>query len=142
MKAYFMLLATLNLLLIPKLEEIYTYIVFYFTYLPQLVEHIRRRNLWMEITSFFIILIIFSLYNLLQMNSYWSRGAVCNCKRCCRFDFLLYHTINSLFWFLALAIIQGVVLSFATQHGMSQEFGGKWRTECLDTRSPLPTLLY
>ena len=32
-------------------------------------------------------------------------------------------------------------LSSATQHAMPPEIGGKWATECLNTRFPLPTLL-
>ena len=33
-------------------------------------------------------------------------------------------------------------LSFATQNVMPPELGGKWGTECLNTKFPLPTLLY
>ena len=31
-------------------------------------------------------------------------------------------------------------LSFATQHAVPPELGGKWGTECLNTRFPLSTL--
>ena len=34
-----------------------------------------------------------------------------------------------------------VALSSATQHAMPPELDGKWGTECLNTRFPLPTLL-
>ena len=33
-------------------------------------------------------------------------------------------------------------LTSATQHAMPLEFGRKWGTGCLNTRLPLPTLLY
>ena len=36
---------------------------------------------------------------------------------------------------------ESAALSFATQHEMPSENGGKWGTECLNTRFPLPTLL-
>ena len=32
-------------------------------------------------------------------------------------------------------------LSSATQNAMPPELGGKWGTECLNTRFPLPTML-
>ena len=45
--------------------------------------------------------------------------------------------------FLDLVARQNVALNFTIQHAMSQEFGGKWGTECLTTRLPgslwLPT---
>ena len=34
-----------------------------------------------------------------------------------------------------------MVLSSATQHAMSPEFVGKWGSQCLNTKFPLPTLL-
>ena len=36
---------------------------------------------------------------------------------------------------------QSAALSSATQHAMSPKLGGKWGTECLSTRFPLPILL-
>ena len=45
------------------------------------------------------------------------------------------------FHFFALVSRQSAVLSSATQLAMPPEFGGKWRTECLNTRFSLPTLL-
>ena len=36
---------------------------------------------------------------------------------------------------------KSAALSSATQHAMPPEFGGKWETECLNTRFPRPTLL-
>ena len=36
---------------------------------------------------------------------------------------------------------QRAALSSATQHTLPTEFGGKWGTECLNTRLPLPTML-
>ena len=36
---------------------------------------------------------------------------------------------------------ESAALSSATQHAMPPEIGGKWRTECLNTRFPLLTLL-
>ena len=36
---------------------------------------------------------------------------------------------------------QSVALNSATQHAMPPEFGRKWGTECLNTKSPLPILL-
>ena len=36
---------------------------------------------------------------------------------------------------------QSAVFNFATKHAMPPEFRGKWRTECLNTRFPLPILL-
>ena len=40
-----------------------------------------------------------------------------------------------------LVTMQIAALSFATQHLMPPEFGGKWGTECFNTRFSLPTLL-
>ena len=37
---------------------------------------------------------------------------------------------------------QSAALSSATQFAMPPEFGGKWETDCLITRFPLPTLLF
>ena len=36
---------------------------------------------------------------------------------------------------------ESVALSSTTQHIMPPEIGGKWGTECLNTRFPLSTLL-
>ena len=36
---------------------------------------------------------------------------------------------------------ESAALSSATQHAMSPEFGGKWGTECLNTRFLQPTLV-
>ena len=36
---------------------------------------------------------------------------------------------------------ESVALSSAIHHAMPPKIGGKWGTECLDTRSSLPTLL-
>ena len=36
---------------------------------------------------------------------------------------------------------QSAALSSATQHTTPPEFGSKWRTECLNTKFPLPNLL-
>ena len=36
---------------------------------------------------------------------------------------------------------QSAALSSVTQHAMPPELGGKWGTECLNTRFPLLTLL-
>ena len=35
---------------------------------------------------------------------------------------------------------ESAALNSATQHTMPPEIGGKWGTECLNTRVPLPTL--
>ena len=43
------------------------------------------------------------------------------------------------FHFFALVSRQSAALSSATQHTMPPELGGKWGTECLNTRFPLPT---
>ena len=48
---------------------------------------------------------------------------------------------NLYFHFFALVSSQSAALSSATQHEMPPELGGKWGTECLNTRFPLPTLL-
>ena len=37
---------------------------------------------------------------------------------------------------------QSAAVTSATLHAMSPEFGGRWGAECLNTRFPLPTLLY
>ena len=37
---------------------------------------------------------------------------------------------------------KSAALSSATLHAMPPEIGGKWGTECLKTRFPLPTLLF
>ena len=62
----------------------------------------------------------------------------------CRNNILItatYIYLNSYFHFVALVSMQSPELSSATQHAMPLEFGGKSRTECLNIRSPLPTLL-
>ena len=41
--------------------------------------------------------------------------------------------LNLYFHFFALALKRSAVLSSATQHAMPPEFGGKCRTECLNT---------
>ena len=45
------------------------------------------------------------------------------------------------FHFFALVSRRSAVLSLATQYAMPPEFGGKWGSENLNTRFPLPTLL-
>ena len=45
------------------------------------------------------------------------------------------------FHFFALVSRHSAALSSTSQHAMPPEFGGKWGTECLNTRFPLPTLL-
>ena len=49
--------------------------------------------------------------------------------------------LNLYFHFLALVSGQSSALSSATQHAMPPVFGGKWGTEFLNTRFPLPNLL-
>ena len=49
--------------------------------------------------------------------------------------------LNLYLYFFALVSRQKAALSSATQHAMSPEFVGKWGTEWLNTRFPLPTLL-
>ena len=39
-------------------------------------------------------------------------------------------------------LLQSAALSSATQHAMPSELGGKWGTECLNARFPLPSLLW
>ena len=43
--------------------------------------------------------------------------------------------------YFALVSMQSASLSSATQHAVPPELGGKWGTECLNTRFPLPNLL-
>ena len=50
--------------------------------------------------------------------------------------------LNLYFHFFALVSRLSAALSYATQHAMPPEFGRKWGTEYLNTRFPLPTLLY
>ena len=45
------------------------------------------------------------------------------------------------FYFFALVSRQSATLSSAIQHAMPPELGGKWGTECLNTRFLLPILL-
>ena len=49
--------------------------------------------------------------------------------------------LNVYFHFFALVSRQSAALSFATQHAMPSELGGKWGTECPNTRFSLLTLL-
>ena len=51
----------------------------------------------------------------------------------------IYLNVN--FHFFALVSGQSAALSSATLHAMFPEIGGKWGTECLNTRFLLPTLL-
>ena len=46
------------------------------------------------------------------------------------------------FRFFALVSRQSAALNFATQHAMAPGLGGKWGTECLNTRFSLSTLLF
>ena len=50
--------------------------------------------------------------------------------------------LNLYFHFFALVSRQRAALSSATEHAIPPEFSGMWRTECLNTRFHLPTLLY
>ena len=50
--------------------------------------------------------------------------------------------LNLYFHFFPLVSRLSAALSSATQHAMPPEFGRKWRTECLNIKFPLPTLLY
>ena len=45
------------------------------------------------------------------------------------------------FHFFALVSRQSTALSSAIQHAIPPALGGRWGTECLNTRFPLPTLL-
>ena len=45
--------------------------------------------------------------------------------------------INLYIYFFTLVSRQSAALSFSTQHAMLAEFGGKWRTVCLNTRFSL-----
>ena len=45
------------------------------------------------------------------------------------------------FDFFVLVSRQSAVLSSATQHVMLPDYGGKWGSECLNTKFPLPALL-
>ena len=47
------------------------------------------------------------------------------------------HDTFNIFIFFAMVTRQSAALSFATQHAMPPEFGGKWLTKCLSTRFPL-----
>ena len=49
--------------------------------------------------------------------------------------------LNLYIRFFTLVSKQSAALTSATQHAMPPEFGGKWATECLNTRFTLPTLL-
>ena len=49
--------------------------------------------------------------------------------------------LNFLIPFFPVVSRQSAVLSSATQHAMSPEFGGKWGTKCLNTRFPTFNLL-
>ena len=77
----------------------------------------------------------------------WRSGTKCDCKT----DWLRVwfdphsrrwnNYLNLYFHFFALVSRLSAALSSATQHAMPSEFGRKWRTECVNTRFPLPTLL-
>ena len=51
----------------------------------------------------------------------------------------LYLNLN--FHFFTLMLRPSAALSSATQHAKALDFGGKWETECLNTRISLPTML-
>ena len=61
------------------------------------------------------------------------------------FYFIFIYNILFLFTFIFSFLRSGVeknaALSFATQYAMPAELGGKWGTECLNNRFPLPILL-
>ena len=68
----------------------------------------------------------------------WRRNTKCDCKR----DWLwvgspleeMKYLFKFIFLACALVSRQSVALSFATQHVMPHEFGGKWGTECLNIK--------
>ena len=74
-----------------------------------------------------------------------AQGTKCACKFTgCGFD---PHSRNEIFIYIYIFISslgcrgESAALSFAIQYAMPPEIGGKWGTECLNTRFPLPTLL-
>ena len=48
---------------------------------------------------------------------------------------------KKILFFFALVSRQSPAVSSANKHAMPQVFGGKWGTECFNTKFPLPTLL-
>ena len=54
----------------------------------------------------------------------------------CGFD-----THSRIFILIYMVSRYSAALSFAIQHAIPPEFGGKWETECVNTRFPLPTVL-
>ena len=77
------------------------------------------------------------MYNACQLvrGQSWRSGTRCDCKT----DWLWVRSPLEEIKYLLKFIL--AALSSATQHAMPPEFGRKWRTECLNTRFPLPTLL-
>ena len=73
-----------------------------------------------------------------------AQGHTCDCKRdwpWVRFPLEeIFFFLFSYFHFFALATRQSAALSSATQHAMPSKFGGKWVTDCLNIKLPLPTL--
>ena len=57
-------------------------------------------------------------------------------------EIFIYIYIYLYFHFFALVSRQSAALSFATEHAMPPEFCGKWGTVCLNTKFPMPALLY
>ena len=49
--------------------------------------------------------------------------------------------LNLYLYFFALVPRQRATLSSVIQHAIPPKFGGKWGTECFNTRFPMPTLL-
>ena len=71
------------------------------------------------------------------------RGGVAVASVATAVDQFLFGKLNvQYFNFFNLVTRQSTALSTATQYVMPPEFGTKWGTECLDTRFPLPTLLF
>ena len=93
--------------------------------------------------------ILFKTWNInIIDNEWWGRGAeaqsVTRKSTGCGFDshsrkwnLYLHLYLN----FFALVSRQSAALNSTTQHTMPPELGGKWGTECLNTRFPLPSLL-
>ena len=82
----------------------------------------------------------------LVSNSSLSRRTKCDCKRVWLWVRFPLEKIKYLFKFIfrfafALVSWQSAAFSAATQRAMLSGFGGKWDTECLNSKFPLPNLL-
>ena len=110
---------------------------------PRSYDHVKIQSIFF--ISHKLTRIIFKWFSIITWGQSWRRGRKCDCKIDCLWVRSPLEEVKYLFTFISSfrrsGVKQSAALSSATQHTMPSELGGKWGTECLNTRFPLPTLL-